>query len=322
MQQVNENIYDLIGKLVSSGSLTRQEQKELEHWQAENNDNQAIYDELVKTWELAANNKEELDPDIDAEWNRFNNLKSKQPIPNGQKINIKRAISIAAGIALIISIGWLFPELNKETVIIAEESGITHSLPDGSIVTLNNASSITYKKRFSRKHRDLQLNGEAFFEVKKGNIPFTIHTSVGATTRVLGTKFNLFSTKEGTELSVVEGKVEFTHQDHPKLLILGKNEAAYFSKEQNTIALQSYDQNKISWKTLKFQFNATPLSDATSLIEKAYNINIRIPANSEKLVITSEFENYNVADIAELISLTFGWQYDLGKEELQFYTSN
>lgn len=78
-------------------------------------------------------------------------------------------------------------------------------LPDNTVVYLNQNSSISYDEEFDSRH--IKLTGEAFFSVTEGDSPFVIETDLGEVT-VLGTEFNVNTTKEDIEIEVEQGNVE------------------------------------------------------------------------------------------------------------------
>ena len=85
-------------------------------------------------------------------------------------------------------------------------------LPDGSIVWLNASSNLTYDKDFGKDLREVNLTGEAFFDVAKDAAhPFIIHTKV-VDVKVLGTEFNVkaYPNDAYTETSLIRGSVELT----------------------------------------------------------------------------------------------------------------
>jgi ferric-dicitrate binding protein FerR (iron transport regulator) len=85
-------------------------------------------------------------------------------------------------------------------------------LPDGSRVWLNASSNLTYEKDFGKDLREVNLVGEAFFDVVKDpSHPFIIHTKV-MDVKVLGTEFNVKSYPEDklSEISLIRGRVELT----------------------------------------------------------------------------------------------------------------
>ena len=90
-------------------------------------------------------------------------------------------------------------------------------LPDGSSVWLNASSSLTYDKEFGKNFREVNLTGEAFFDVVKDpSHPFIIHTKV-IDVKVLGTEFNVkaYPNDAYTETSLIRGSVEVTVKNRP-----------------------------------------------------------------------------------------------------------
>ena len=81
-------------------------------------------------------------------------------------------------------------------------------LPDGSIVWLNADSKLSYSESFSRKNRNVRLEGEGYFEVEHGEHPFVIQTD-SAQIKVLGTKFNVknYGDENYIKVSLLEGSI-------------------------------------------------------------------------------------------------------------------
>lgn len=104
-------------------------------------------------------------------------------------------------------------------------------LPDGSTVWLNASSQLTYDKSFGRNFREVQLTGEAFFDVVKDPAhPFIIHTKV-IDVKVLGTQFNVRSYPDdaNTETSLIRGRVEVTVKNRGEKYYLEPNEKVVVS---------------------------------------------------------------------------------------------
>src|SRR5690606_18082388 len=110
---------------------------------------------------------------------------------------IKAAAVLIVGVVL----AWLLvdpiegEQVEKEPAVISLEAPLgiklTKVLPDGSKVTLNSNSSISYTEGFTESTREIKLKGEAFFQVTKDPArPFIVHTGNIATT-ALGTSFNI-----------------------------------------------------------------------------------------------------------------------------------
>ncbi|MBK7131283.1 MAG: FecR domain-containing protein [Bacteroidales bacterium] len=83
------------------------------------------------------------------------------------------------------------------------------SLPDGSKISLNRNSQLTYRENFGKKNRNVKLTGEAFFEIAPdASKPFIIDAGK-ADVRVVGTSFNVITnnTESEVEVYVKTGKV-------------------------------------------------------------------------------------------------------------------
>lgn len=81
-------------------------------------------------------------------------------------------------------------------------------LPDGSIVWLNADSKLSYSESFSRKNRNVRLEGEGYFEVAHGEHPFVVRTD-STQIKVLGTKFNVknYDDENYIRVSLLEGSI-------------------------------------------------------------------------------------------------------------------
>lgn len=111
-------------------------------------------------------------------------------------------------------------------------------LPDGSVVRLNSSSSLTYDKNFGKNVREVNLTGEAFFDVTKDSShPFIIHTNV-IDIKVLGTAFNVrsYPNDVNTETSLIRGKVEVTVKNRAnEKIYLEPNEKLVVANDNSTI---------------------------------------------------------------------------------------
>ena len=135
-----------------------------------------------------------------------------QPAYRKHKIlSIRYTVAVAAGFVLLIGFGWMFYFYQRPVRTLIVSTNIQTQciqLPDGSKVTLNRHSQLSYPETFN-KERIVKLNGEAYFEVSANkNKPFYVHTSKGEI-KVLGTHFNLeaYSNADVFKTSLFEGKV-------------------------------------------------------------------------------------------------------------------
>jgi ferric-dicitrate binding protein FerR (iron transport regulator) len=180
-------------------------------------------------------------------------------------------------------------------------------LPDGSVVTLNSGTKLSYPEEFKRKKRSVKLEGEAFFEVSPDpGKPFIITAGDQAGVEVLGTSFNLRTDPKNRKvfLNVVSGKVAF----FPK----GKrNSATLLEKDQHAVYEKggisqpvSLDLNFLSWKTSVLEFDDTPLREVVEQLGRHYRKEIRIADPVlDALSLTGTYNKQSLEDIIYEIEL-------------------
>jgi len=149
-------------------------------------------------------------------------------------------------------------------------------LPDGSIVHINQKSKLHYPENFSANERIVELEGEAFFDIKKNpQKPFIIKAG-NKKIKVLGTSFNVNTNFEGekVEVYVETGKVKFYEPGNKqKELILEPGSIGTLDKIAEKKVID--DLNYMSWKTKYFDFTrGEKLDKVIATINKAYGVNI------------------------------------------------
>lgn len=173
-------------------------------------------------------------------------------------------------------------QLQTITVPAGQRAQIT--LADGTRVWLNSKSTLTYANNFGRSERNVELDGEAYFEVAKNKkIPFYVNTEMH-NVRVVGTCFNVCAYKNSKEFetTLVEGIVDiYSSNDEKVITRLQKDEffANYDGHLKKTI-LPSYEY--LRWKEGLYCFDDVPFSGILDKLEKYYNVKIIV--NSPKLL--------------------------------------
>lgn len=169
--------------------------------------------------------------------------------------------------------------LQTITVPAGQRAQIT--LADGTHVWLNSKSTLTYASNFGRKERNVQLDGEAYFEVSKNrSIPFYVHTEMH-NVRVVGTSFNVCAYKGSKEFetTLVEGIVDIYPSCNSQVITrLQKDEffANYDGHLKKTI-LPSYEY--LRWKEGLYCFDDVPFSGIIDKLEKYYNVQITVTSS-------------------------------------------
>ena len=126
---------------------------------------------------------------------------------------------------LVIGLGLFLGFQNFSSSTVYAENGALNSfnLPDNSEVVLNSGSEIEYRKWNWSNNRALELNGEAYFKVAKGQ-KFEVNTSLGKVT-VLGTQFNVKQRDNRFDVTCYEGKVKVTYGDTETIITKGMSVA-------------------------------------------------------------------------------------------------
>ena len=182
-------------------------------------------------------------------------------------------------------------------------------MPDGSKVWLNAESTISYKIPFNTKSRDVQLTGEAFFEIKKDEQrPFHVESGKVKVT-VLGTRFNYKAFSEDTMIEVVlaEGKVKLSSSGSPteKEIILKPGERAVINKvtKQTNITTGNIEKY-VGWHEGKLIFDECPLPEVARRLERWFGIEVQV--SDPKLSgcqISTTFRNESLHQILALLEL-------------------
>jgi ferric-dicitrate binding protein FerR (iron transport regulator) len=195
---------------------------------------------------------------------------------------------VVALFTILIGLGFLayFAFIRKQTqwveITTAAKQTEEITLPDGSKVWLNGASTIRYAPQFETATvREVWLEGEAYFEVThKPQQPFLVH-STGAVTQVLGTSFNIraYPDEATVEVGVLSGKVNvaLTANEQSQNLLLGPGNGALYDKKNASLHKKEIaDPNLLSWKTHTLVFENAPLHVVVSSLERYFGVSIEL----------------------------------------------
>ena len=159
----------------------------------------------------------------------------------------------AAVILLCLSVGTVYLYMQPTSLQTVSTMAETRNviLPDGSSVLLNRHSSLSYPKRFKSDNREVQLTGEAYFEVASNvEVPFIVKTADMEIT-VLGTSFNVkaYPEDENVVTTLVSGKVSQEYTKSEEEVILNPSDQAVYTKSSGELKVERVDVNEvICWK--------------------------------------------------------------------------
>ena len=224
---------------------------------------------------------------LDGIWNKIDNATTEKG-----KIRPFRSIFLyaasAAAVLIFLVIG-LLPQVETFKTDNGEITSLT--LPDNSQVTLNAGSKVVYSGNRFNTRRKIQLTGEAYFKVTKGNT-FSVVTTEGIVT-VLGTTFNVRSRDEKLSVFCYTGKVKVSDQFKAVYLTKGKKTAKLPGEILQDA--QPTDINEgLQWRSGLFYFQNTSLKEVLAELSRQYDAVIHLPESEEKRVITTSFDNKNI----------------------------
>ncbi len=239
-------------------------------------------------------------------WERFASRVSEVPKEKEAKV-VKMSwwipLSIAASITFMAVAFFVFGTTEIATHL-AETR--VHILPDGSEVTLNADSKIAFRKIGWSGNRVVTLEGEAFFNVKKGT-SFTVESEKGTVT-VLGTSFNVNTRNSGFEVACYTGKVNVESNDQSVMLTKGLT--TKLENGQLTGANEFDDQRK-TWRDGEFYFEAQSLSVVFGELARQFDLEIVFMGDSSRLSdqYSGNFSNHDETEALELVLKPMGLTY-------------
>ena len=148
-------------------------------------------------------------------------------------------------------------------------------LPDGTKVWLNAASSLRFPTTFTGKERQVELLGEAYFEVADNKaMPFVVNTN-GTVVQVLGTHFNIMAYPDENEIAttLLEGSVQVVKNSRKQILKPGQ--VAVVKQAEEGISISSADvDHAIAWKNGNFVFQHENIKSLMRKVARWYDVEI------------------------------------------------
>lgn len=217
-------------------------------------------------------------------------------------------MTIVSSLAAILVVGFaLFTVINTDQINsfktdLAQNETIT--LPDNSIVNLNELSELEYVSSNWDENRSLTLKGEAFFDVEKGK-RFDVNTAFGKVS-VLGTEFNVLSRDRIFKVSCYEGLVQVTHNNKDIKLPAGTEFILSSGKGLKT----SIAVAEPYWLKNMSVFENASFEAVVEELEKQYNISIQYPSELN-INFTGAFEHNNLENALKSISKPLNLTYTI-----------
>lgn len=263
---------------------SEEESKLVERWYEESPENKKLLQEIYYTLVAGDISKTMNSVDSEQSLREFKTLiKDQKTKTRSKKFFYKwqRTASIVAafiaGIIVMGSTAAYITQNNPPYKIITELGQRAQTiLPDGSKVWLNSSTELTYKESIWSGKREVNLLGEAYFEVAHNSSLFEVN-SKNIKTKVLGTKFNIRARENEKKVvtTLFEGSVSInTNSKDNKEHILTPGQTLNVNTDSYTANLTEYEQpnDVLLWIKGRLIFQQLSLLEITNLFEKLYDV--------------------------------------------------
>ena len=260
--------------------------------------------------------------------------------PKRRKIRFLSAVASAAAVFVVGAFLWVLHDnnrLNRQVMsltaqnekliaipeLVQGESVLNYrvnpgvkgkiTLPDGSEVILNSASTLRTPARFENGKRVVELEGEGYFKVESNpDWPMYVRTSKGVTVKVTGTEFNLstYSDDAALKLTLVRGKVSLLDEKTEKEIIVKEKEEVVIGNQAKLEqpARKTADiKVNTSWKDGYLMFDGAPIREVIKKMERWYGVDITVAdARVMDNTFTASFRSESLQQVLTLLDITCG----------------
>lgn len=314
-----------------TGSATEQQRREILSWVEESPANKAEF--LEREADFVFDSMPDAEASQAATTHMLNVISPKR-----RKIRILSAVASAAAVFVIGAFIWLLHDnsrlneqvlsltaQNEKLIAIPEleqgESILNYrvnpgvkgkiTLPDGSEVILNSASTLRTPARYENGKRVVELEGEGYFKVESNpDWPMYVRTSRGVTVKVTGTEFNLstYSDDAALKLTLVRGRVSLLDEKNDtEIAVREKEEVVIGNRRQLETPTRKPADIKVntSWKDGYLVFDNTPIREVIKKMERWYGIDITV--NDARVMnnnFTASFQSESLQQVLTLLDIT------------------
>lgn len=272
-------------------------------------------DEFAKIHRLlrAVHNFKAPEYDVDSEYNRLseNIIKHKRSFSLYKRIS--PLLKIAAILIISLTISFFFYDsfsfYTNNNEWITEQTEVC--LPDSSLVFLNKGAKIKFSKKEWSKKRNVELNGEAFFRVKKGS-KFNVSTQNGTVT-VLGTEFVVKDWNKYYEVICYSGLVNVSTKQNSFKLSPNNAYRLLDDKEERYSISNKYQPD---WLSGDSSFKSVPLRFVINELKRQYKVNIEVDNVDLNQLFTGGFSNENLEMALESITIPVNLNYQINGKNI------
>ena len=231
----------------------------------------------------------------------------KRRAGNVYRINwVKSSMRLAAAVVILMTSYFVFMYIQVTHVETQPAQSAELFLPDSTSVNLNAGSIISYRKFRWDHDRHVELDGEAYFQVRKGS-RFDVITNMGTVT-VLGTKFNVRNRSNYFEVTCYEGLVRVVSNGNSIDLKPGDMARAL---DGDLAFHEKVVQSSPGWINNRSTFESLPFIEVIKEFERQYNVTIFAGDINTQILFTGEFVNNDLNLALQSITLPLNLDYDI-----------
>jgi len=309
---------------------SEQENGEILHWVSASEENREEFRKIHRAIHLSSLKKLNSEIDVDAAWGELKG-RMEYSKPARKMTSMNTILRVAASVLVVVSVGlgsiWIASQykLQPEDKIVqfetpkGEKSRVI--LADGSTVWLNSQTVLSYN---TLKPREVNIQGEAFFEVKKmDGEPFEVLTSSGVKVKVTGTKFNLrnYPHESIIETTLEEGEVVVETINSSKRTVLRPGQQARYNTHHRTIEIDKVEAEIYSlWRKNELHFENISFSELVPKIEQWYGVNISLEIGAginDRFTLTIKTES--LRELLNMLQLTSKFSYEINGSEVEIH---
>jgi ferric-dicitrate binding protein FerR (iron transport regulator) len=248
-------------------------------WLKASDKNSTLWDEIQLMYSMTGQLPDQFAPNEKEAWKKIDQrISLKKPSTTISQFFLRVAASILL-IVLGASASWFLFEQLRTPVYAEVYSPYGHKtkviLPDSSLVWLNGDSKLRYETSF-KKSRNIELSGEALFEVRKDKKRAFSVQSRDLKVEVYGTTFNFkqYPEERNAEVALVEGSIGL-FSDNRFLEKMVAGEVAEYNLANKSINISKKNINQIiSWSTDELNIKNEKFEDVINYLERWYGVEI------------------------------------------------
>ena len=210
----------------------------------------------------------------------------------------------------------------KNTLSVPASGFYRMVLPDGTKVWINSASELSYPLTFGKSTRQVELRGEAYFEVAhEKDRPFIVSTIHGDI-KVLGTAFNLTAySNTASNVTLINGNIQLTNKNQSSRKIIPGQKVEFDGS--NMRVTQANIEKETAWQHGYFYFEHDQVQDIMEQLARWYDIKVIYQGPiTKKTFGGSMSRSVSLAEALELIKRGAGVKFEIDRKTVTVKNKN